>query len=151
MKKYNFCYEHLKHALITLGFCCYCRHRSGCSAVSHRCSYDHGPPVGWCPVAPALSHVRSYGSSWGHFRGEFIYPNWWFVLVIASLRFVVGINTTSDVSNLLYIISRAVKQRKFWTILKYHVQIMWLFVCTTTWEIQSCNPICLFSSSCFTS
>ena len=33
---------------------------------------------------------------------------------------IFGINTTSDVSKLLYVISRAVRQVKFDTILKYH-------------------------------
>ena len=44
-----------------------------------------------------------------------------FVQVIA--RFVVislGINTTSDISKLLYVISRAFRRVKFETILKYH-------------------------------
>ena len=45
---------------------------------------------------------------------------------------IFGINTTSDVSKLLYVISRAVRRVKFETILKYHVQIMLLFVYTTT-------------------
>ena len=44
----------------------------------------------------------------------------------------IGINTTSDISKLLYVISRAVKRVKFETISKYHVQIMLLFVYTTT-------------------
>ena len=51
-----------------------------------------------------------------------------------------GINATSDISKLLYVISRAVRRVKFETILKYyeciyakyHVQIMLLFVYTTT-------------------
>ena len=33
---------------------------------------------------------------------------------------IFGINTTSDISKLLYIISRAVRRVKFGTILKYH-------------------------------
>ena len=33
---------------------------------------------------------------------------------------IFGINTTSDISKLLYIISRAVRRVKFETILKYH-------------------------------
>ena len=33
---------------------------------------------------------------------------------------IFGINTTSDVSKLLYVISRAVRRVKFETILKYH-------------------------------
>ena len=57
----------------------------------------------------------------------------WFVVIF-------GINTTSDTSKLLYVISRAVKGVKFETILKYHkwylcqisLQIMLLFVYTTT-------------------
>ena len=45
---------------------------------------------------------------------------------------------------------------QFWnsmsgTYAKYHEQITLLFVHTTTWEIQSCNAICSFSSSCFVS
>ena len=49
----------------------------------------------------------------------------WFVVIF-------GINTTCDISKLLYVISRAVRRVKFETILKYHVQIMLLFVYTTT-------------------
>ena len=54
---------------------------------------------------------------------------------------IFGINTTSDISKLLCVISRAVRRVKFETILKnitsgiyakYHVQIMLLIVCTTT-------------------
>ena len=33
---------------------------------------------------------------------------------------IFGINTTSDISKLLYVISRAVRRVKFETILKYH-------------------------------
>ena len=57
----------------------------------------------------------------------------WFVVIF-------GINTMSDVSKLLHVISRAIRRVKFETILKYHewffaryhVQIMLLFVYTTT-------------------
>ena len=53
---------------------------------------------------------------------------------------MLGVNTTSDISKLLYVISRAVRRLKFETILKYHegiyakyhVQIMLLFVYTIT-------------------
>ena len=54
---------------------------------------------------------------------------------------IFGINTTSDISKLLYVISRAVRRVKFetktlnitsGTYAKYHVQIMLLFVYTTT-------------------
>ena len=54
---------------------------------------------------------------------------------------IFGINTTRDISKLLYVISRAVRRvkilRQFWNITsgiyaKYHVQIMLLFVYTTT-------------------
>ena len=53
---------------------------------------------------------------------------------------IFGINTASDISKFLYVISRAVGWVKFETILKYHgwylckyhVQIMLLFVYTTT-------------------
>ena len=53
---------------------------------------------------------------------------------------IFGINTTSDISKLLYVISRAVRRVKFETILKYHewylcqisLQIMLLIVYTTT-------------------
>ena len=53
---------------------------------------------------------------------------------------IFGINTTSEISKLLYIISRAFGRVKFETILKYHewiyakyhVQIVLLFVYTTT-------------------
>ena len=53
----------------------------------------------------------------------------WFVVLF-------GINTTSDISKLLYVISRAARRVKFETILEchewYHVQIMLLFAYTTT-------------------
>ena len=63
---------------------------------------------------------------------------------------IFGINTTSDISKLLYVISRAVRRVKFVTILnitsglyaKDHVQIMLLFVYTTTrkrLEIFTCR------------
>ena len=53
---------------------------------------------------------------------------------------IFGINTTSDILKLLYVISRAIRRVKFETILKYHEwylcqisqQIMLLFVYTTT-------------------
>ena len=54
---------------------------------------------------------------------------------------ILGINTTSDISKLLYVIPPAVRRVKFVTILKYHewclckisrTQIMLLFVYTTT-------------------
>ena len=54
---------------------------------------------------------------------------------------IFGINTTSDISKLLYVISRAVRRVNFETILKYHewylcqilgIQIMLLFVYTST-------------------
>ena len=53
---------------------------------------------------------------------------------------IFGINTTSDISKLLYVISWAVRRVKFETILKYHewylyqisLQITLLFVYTTT-------------------
>ena len=69
------------------------------------------------------------------------------------------LNTTSDISKLFYIISQAVWWVKFGAILKYHEcylcqisrTIMLLLVYTTTWEIQSSNANCLFSSSCFAS
>ena len=91
------------------------------------------------------------------------------VLVIARFVVIVGINTISDISKLLYIISRAIRRVKFGPILKYHewylqyakyhVQIILLFVYTTKWEIQSWNTTCIasflrrrenwFQSSCF--
>ena len=48
--------------------------------------------------------------------------NGWSQLVQVIARFVVifGIITTSDISKLLYVISRAVRRVKFETILKYH-------------------------------
>ena len=60
--------------------------------------------------------------------------------VIAWFVVIFGINTTSDISKLFYIISRAVRRVKFETIFKYHkwylcqisLQIMLLFVYTTT-------------------
>ena len=42
------------------------------------------------------------------------------VQVIARFVVIFGINTTSDISKLLYVISRAVRRVKFETILKYH-------------------------------
>ena len=42
------------------------------------------------------------------------------VYVIAWFVVIFGINTTSDISKLLYVISRAVRRVKFVTILKYH-------------------------------
>ena len=51
---------------------------------------------------------------------------------MARLVVIFGINTTSDISKLLYVISRAVRRLKFETILKYHVQIMLLFVYAIT-------------------
>ena len=39
---------------------------------------------------------------------------------MARLVEIFGINTTSDISKLLYVISRAVRRLKFETILKYH-------------------------------
>ena len=38
---------------------------------------------------------------------------------------IFGINTTSDISKLLYVISRAVRRVKFETILKYHKRYLW--------------------------
>ena len=68
---------------------------------------------------------------------------------------IFGINTTSVISKLFYIISRAVGRV---TILKYHKwylcqisRTIHAIVYTTTWEIQSSNAICLFLSSCFAS
>ena len=65
-----------------------------------------------------------------------------FVLLIAWFVVIFGINTTSDISKLLYVISRAVRRsewnlRQFWNITsgiyaKYHIQIILLFVYTTT-------------------
>ena len=43
-----------------------------------------------------------------------------FVKVIAWFVVIFDINTTSDISKLLYVISRAVRQVKFETILKYY-------------------------------
>ena len=43
-----------------------------------------------------------------------------FVQVIAWFVVIFGMNTTSDISKLLYVISRAVRRVKFETILKYH-------------------------------
>ena len=42
------------------------------------------------------------------------------VEVIAWFVVIFGINTTSEISKLLYVISRAVRRGKFETILKYH-------------------------------
>ena len=43
-----------------------------------------------------------------------------FVYVIARFVVIFGLNTTSDISKLLYVISRVVRRVKFETILKYH-------------------------------
>ena len=43
-----------------------------------------------------------------------------FVWVITRFVVIFGINTTSDVSKLLHVISLAVRRVKFETILKYH-------------------------------
>ena len=69
----------------------------------------------------------------------------WFVMIF-------GTNTTSDIPKLLYVISRAVRRvkfRQFWNITtgcyaKYHVQIMLLFVYTTTHE-----RFVIFTCRCF--
>ena len=45
---------------------------------------------------------------------------WNLYRVIAWFVVIFGINTTSDISKLLYVISRAVRQVNFETILKYH-------------------------------
>ena len=57
-----------------------------------------------------------------------------FVFVLAWFVMIFGINTTSDISKLLYVISNL---RQFWNITsgiyaEYHVQIMLLSVYTTT-------------------
>ena len=39
---------------------------------------------------------------------------------MARFEVIFGINTTSDISELLYVILRAARQVKFETILKYH-------------------------------
>ena len=92
--------------------------------------------------------------------------HWWnnsygleLVWVIAWFEVIFGINTTSDISKLFYIISRAIRRVKFEAILKYHKwylcqvshKFMLLIVYTTTWEIQSSNAMCLFLSHCFAS
>ena len=46
-------------------------------------------------------------------RIKFVYVIAWFVVIF-------GINTTRDISKLLYVISQAVMRVKFETILKYH-------------------------------
>ena len=46
-------------------------------------------------------------------KGQFVSVIAWFVVIF-------GINTTSDISKLLYVTSRAVRRVKFETILKYH-------------------------------
>ena len=74
---------------------------------------------------------------------------------------IFGINTTSDTSKLLYLVSRAVRQVKFEIILKYHkwylcqyqVQILLLFVYTTTHKrfvifTLSWNTTTLSQSNC---
>ena len=48
------------------------------------------------------------------------------------IRSDIGLYPTRDVSKLLHVISGAVRRVKFETILKYHVQIMLLFINTTT-------------------
>ena len=51
---------------------------------------------------------------------ETIKNNLLLVQVIALFVVIFGINTTSDILKLLYVISRAVRRVKFETILKYH-------------------------------
>ena len=53
-------------------------------------------------------------------------------IVIAWFVVIFGINTKSDISKLFYVISGAIRRVKFETILKYHAQILLLFVYTTT-------------------
>ena len=73
---------------------------------------------------------------------------------------IFGINTTSDISKLFYIISRAVRRVKFGAILKYH---KW-YLCQISRAIHAINclyynlrnsviynAMCLFLSSCFAS
>ena len=54
-----------------------------------------------------------------------------------------GINTTSDISKLFYVISQAVRRVKFETILKYHkwhlCQIMLLLICLYYYRQKVCN------------
>ena len=52
------------------------------------------------------------------------------VWVVAWLVVISGINTTSDISNLLYAISRTVRRVKFETILKYHEWYLCKISCT---------------------
>ena len=51
----------------------------------------------------------------------------WFVVIL-------GINTTSDISKLLYVISRAVRRVKFETILKYKISRVVLMPNITTYH-----------------
>ena len=70
-------------------------------------------------------------NSWFYERPSIIFTRIKFVSVIAWFVVIFGINTTSDISKLLY-----VNLRQFWNITcgiyaKYHVQIVLLFVYTT--------------------
>ena len=92
--------------------------------------------------------VKKGTCSFFHDRGQATttYDMKSFVLVLAWFVVIFGINTTSDISKLLYVISNL---RQFWNITsgiyaKYHVQIMLLFVYTTT-----CKSFVIFTCRYF--
>ena len=81
------------------------------------------------------------------------YPG--FVYVIAWFLAIFGINTTSDISKLLFVISRAVRRVKFETILKYHKWYLCQISRTKRFVIFTCryfnlgwNTTALSQSNC---
>ena len=75
--------------------------------------------AGWCwNIGPYYKMAASYRGDGLEFYSFEWFPQ--FVRVIAWFVVIFGINTTSDVSKLLYVISWAVRRMKFETILKYH-------------------------------
>ena len=68
---------------------------------------------------------------WGFFKISWLFWSQYIIVcVIAWFVVTFGINTTSDISKLLYVISRAVRRVKFETILKYHEQYLCQMSCT---------------------
>ena len=61
-----------------------------------------------------------------------------FVYVIAWFVVIFGINTTSDISKLLYVISQAVRRVKCEAILKYHER----YLCQMSWTNHA--VLCLY-------
>ena len=89
------------------------------------------------PTLAWIISISLYINYWPHFHWLWIRKNWGYCGHVISIgnsmicSRIFGINTTSDISKLLYVL------RQFWNITsgiyaKYHVQIMLLFVYTTT-------------------